>query len=144
MKARGETALHEAIKKGVEMTDAAEGPEEAIRGVVVLTDGRANRCETRLDQIIDMESTTEVDISVFTGCEKLAIDVNGNSVEKWDVIGSGLAMDTEHPIQIFYIGIGDDADLDVGRMLAGATGGEFQAASEDDLAQVLAEFAKYF
>ena len=90
-----------------------------------------------------MESTSEVSIRVFTGCDELAIDVNGRSVEKWDVIGSGLAMETEHPIQIFYIGIGEDADLDVGRMLSGATNGAFQAGTEENLAQLLAEFAKW-
>ena len=65
-------------------------------------------------------------------------------VEKGDVTGSSLAIETEHPVQIFYIGIGDDADLDVGRMLAQATGAEFQGVAEEDLAAVLAEFSKYF
>ncbi len=53
-------------------------------------------------------------------------------------------MPTVHPIQIFYIGIGDDADLDVGRMLSEATGAEFQGAGEEDLAEVLEEFSRYF
>ena len=53
-------------------------------------------------------------------------------------------MASQHPIQIFFIGIGDDADLDVGRMLAQATGAEFQGVTEKDLASVLEEFSKYF
>ena len=43
VRAWGETALYDAIRAGIEMTDAAEGEEAAIRAVVVLTDGRANR-----------------------------------------------------------------------------------------------------
>ena len=46
MRARGETALYEAIKAGIEKTTAAPGGEDAIRGVVVLTDGLANICQT--------------------------------------------------------------------------------------------------
>ena len=53
-------------------------------------------------------------------------------------------MATRHDIQIFFIGIGDDADLDVGRILAEATGAEFQGVAEKDLAAVLEEFSKYF
>lgn len=34
--------------------------------------------------------------------------------------------------------------MQVGRMPAQATGTEFQGVSEDDLANVLAEFSKYF
>ena len=55
-----------------------------------------------------------------------------------------MALASRHPIQIFFIGIGGDADLDVGRMLAGATGAEFQGVTEEDLASVLEEFSKYF
>jgi hypothetical protein len=47
-------------------------------------------------------------------------------------------------LAILFIGIGDDADLQVGRLLAEATGAEFQGVAEDDLANVLAEFSKYF
>lgn len=46
------------------------------------------------------------------------------------------------PIQVFFIGIGEGADMQVGRLLAEATGAEFQRATEKDLANVLAEFSK--
>ena len=53
MRARGETALYDAIKAAIEMTDAAApGDRDAIRGVVVLTDGLANRGAVRLDDLI--------------------------------------------------------------------------------------------
>ncbi len=144
IRARGETALNDAIKIAIEMTDAAQGPEDAIRGIVVLTDGRANRCQTGLDEIIEMESINERSIREFSGCgDSLPVQVGGGSVERPNVIGTQLIMETTNPIQIFYIGIGEDADLDVGRMLAGATGGAFQAGTEENLAQLLAEFAKW-
>ena len=138
MRARGETALYEAIRAGIEMTDAAEGAADAIRAVVVLTDGQANRCETRLDELILMEAN-EKPIQEFSGCQG-----DLSPVDKRNVIGTELALDTRYPIQIFFIGIGDDADLAVGRMLAEATGAEFQGTAEDDLANVLEEFSKYF
>jgi hypothetical protein len=47
-------------------------------------------------------------------------------------------------VQIFFIGIGDDASLEIGRVLAGATGAEFQGVAADDLASVLEAFSKYF
>ena len=126
------------------MTDAAEGPEDAIRGIVVLTDGQANRCNTRLDEIIEMESINERSIREFSGCgESMPVQVGGNQVVRANVIGTQLILDTENPIQIFYIGIGENADLDVGRMLAGATDGAYQAGTEKNLAQLLAEFAKW-
>ena len=59
-----------------------------------------------------------------------------DQVPKTDIIGSGLAMPTRHPIQIFFIGIGSDADMEVGRMLAQATGAEFQGVADKDLAQL--------
>ena len=62
-----------------------------------------------------------------------------------DMIGAGLEVDTRHNgIKVFFIGIGDDADLEVGRMLAEATGAEFQGVTEDDLANLLEEFTGYF
>jgi hypothetical protein len=47
-------------------------------------------------------------------------------------------------VQVFFIGIGDDADLDVARIIAEATGAEFQGTTEGDLAVVLGEFSRYF
>ncbi len=127
------------------MSDAAEGDANAIRAVFVLTDGRATGSETRLDDLVDVMSRNEVPVSLagWQG-ESGARDKEGNSVEKQSLIGTGLAIPTSHPVQVFFIGIGDDADLDIGRILAGATGAEFQGVAEDDLANVLAEFSEYF
>ena len=145
MRAAGETALYDAIRAGILMSDAAEGPEDAIRAVVVLTDGQANRCQTRLDGIVRMMSSSERSIREFRGCEgDGAVDDRGGPVSRADIIGIALAMHTRHPVQIFFIGIGDDADMQVGRVLAEATGAEFQGAREDQIAAVLAEFGKYF
>ena len=146
MRARGETALYDAIKAGIEMTDAAEGPEDAIRAVVVLTDGRANRGQVKLHDLIRMSSRDERPVQRFEGFENdaWAVSSGGERIEKADLIGGELALASRHPIQVFFIGIGDDADLDVGRMLAEATGAEFQGVAEKDLASVLEEFSKYF
>ena len=146
MRARGETALYNAIRSGIQMTDAAEGDAGAIRAVVVLTDGQANKGSTELDDIIEIMSRGEVPIRQFGGMvdELWALDAGGTKVAKQDIIGTGQAMETDYPIQIFYIGIGEDADMEVGRLLAGATGAEFQGVTEQDLASLLEEFSKYF
>ncbi len=146
MTANGQTALYDAVAEGIRLTDAAEGEAEAIRGVVVLTDGLANHGSTRLDDLVRMMSRDEVAIREFSGFQKggTARDVHGRVVARADVVGTGLALATRHPVQVFFIGIGNDADMEIGRVLAEATGAEFQGVTEADLANVLAEFGKYF
>jgi hypothetical protein len=146
LKAQGNTALYEAVNAGIKMSDSVSDEEGAIRAVVVLTDGLANRGNTDLDDIIDMISRNELAIRKYSGFDGdlVAIDEGGNQVAKKDIIGNKLAIATSHSIQIFFIGIGEDADMEVGRMLAQATGAEFQGVTEKDLAQLLEEFSKYF
>ena len=147
MSAKGGTALYDAIKAGVEMTDSAAGGDNAIRAVVVLTDGQANQGQTHLDNLVKMTARSEVGIREFSGLQDTGTDVQGRAVPKKDIIGSEPALPTKHQIQIFFIGIGtgtDAADMDVGRILAQATGAEFQAVAEKDLANILELFSKYF
>ncbi|MCH9011152.1 MAG: VWA domain-containing protein [Chloroflexi bacterium] len=146
LKVGGSTALYDAIKVGIEMTDLAEGDPDAIRALVVLTDGQATTGATGIDDLIKMISLpNEVPIKEFQGFDgkSWAIDENGTPVDRKDIIGTGLATDTRYLVQTFFIAIGD-ADLDIGRLLAGATGAEFQGVAEDDLANVLEELSKYF
>jgi len=111
-----------------------------------LTDGLANRGMAQLDDIIHIMSRREIPIQRLNGLNGLssALDVQGQSVDKKDIVGAELVIETSHPIQVFFIGIGDDADMDIGRMLAEATGAEFQGVKDADLANVLEEFSKYF
>jgi Ca-activated chloride channel homolog len=145
LKVQSNTALYDGIQTGIEMTDSAQGPSDAIRAVVVLTDGKANRGQTRLDSLIRMISSSEIVIKQFRGFEgDSAYEESGRQIQKQEVIGSGLAIATKNPIQIFFIGIGKDADMEVGRMLAEATRAEFQGVTEKDLAALVEEFSKYF
>ncbi len=135
------------VDKGWQLASAHDTLDAgAIRAVVVLTDGRANKGSTELDDIIQIMSRDEVPIRQFGGMvdEPWALDARGAKVAKQDVIGIGQAMETDQPIQIFYIGIGDDADMEIGRLLAGATGAEFQGVTEQDLASLLEEISGYF
>jgi hypothetical protein len=154
MSASGCTALYEAIKEGIEMTDSADSPAEDLRAVVVLTDGQANQGKIHLDNIIKMKSRDGRIISKCTGFEndKDGFDSEGRVVGKTDILGSQLAIETRHPIQIYFIGIGNDADMEIGRILAEASGAESQRGFEVpkvqrirdvDIARVLEEF-KYF
>jgi Ca-activated chloride channel family protein len=147
LQATGGTALFDGIRTGIEMADAAASDDpNAIRATVILTDGLANQGSTHLDHLIRMTSRSEVGIQRFSGFqdERSAVDATGGAVQKRDLIGAGLALQTRHPVQVFFIGIGDDADLQVGRMLAEATNAEFQGVAEKDIAEVLEEFSKYF
>jgi hypothetical protein len=146
MQANGGTALYDAVKAGVELTDRTPGEAGAIRAVVVLTDGQANAGQTRLHDLIQMTSRNEVSIRPFGGMEneQCGLDTNGTCVAKADMRGAGLAINTTHPVQIFFVGIGKDADIQIGRLLAEATGAEFQGATEKDLAKVLEAISKYF
>lgn len=145
MQARGGGALYDAIRAGIDMVDTAAAEQEAIRGVVVLTDGQANRGQIALHDLVRMMSRDEVPIREFRGFEDdaFAIDELGRSVPKGDLVGTGLAPRTRHPVLIFFVSLGD-ADLEVGRILAEATGAASQGARVQDLASVIAEFGKYF
>jgi hypothetical protein len=47
-------------------------------------------------------------------------------------------------VHIFSVALGDDADLEVLRILAEATNSTFNKATEKDLVQILERFGKYF
>ena len=158
MSANGTTALYDAIKAGIEMTDSAAGGEADIPAVVVLTDGQANAGETRLDDIVKMTDREGGAISQYSGFKNDIADSQGRYIDRENIKGTGLAMPTKHPAQIFFIGIGDDADMEIGRILAEATGAESEKGvelqggtvvrrvrkvREVDIASVLEEF-KYF
>lgn len=144
LRAKGETALYDAIVQGIEMTDRAEGAEDAIRGVVVLTDGLSNRGRSRLDDIVELASRNEQAVSMSGIPGQRGLDSRGASVPPSDVHAIGLALHTDHPVQIFFIGIGDDADLQIGRLLSEGTGADFTGVAERDLAEVIEEFSRYF
>src|SRR5207302_436887 len=136
----------DAIYEAIAMTDSAKGDDGAIRGVVVLTDGEANSGTWGLNGVINLLSRDERPMNTFRGFEsdKSGVDDRGVVVEKKDMIGSSLAMTTNHPIHIFFVGIGKDADLQIGRMLSEATGAAFEGAAEKDLASIVEKFGKYF
>jgi Ca-activated chloride channel family protein len=145
MRAESDTALYDGIRNGIELTDRAEGEANAIRAVVVLTDGQANTGTTRLDSLVTMMSRNEVAIKQFGGFQnESGIEQGGRIVSRQEIIGQGLAIGTSHPVQIFFIGVGADADMEVGRILSQATGAEFQGVTEKDLGNLLEQFSKYF
>ncbi|HLF07906.1 MAG TPA: VWA domain-containing protein [Dehalococcoidia bacterium] len=145
MRANGNTALYDAIIEGVRMTDAAPGDPDAIRGVVVMTDGQANRGQN-LHALVNMVSTDERRIRTCAGFapETQCVDEFGRAVAKQNIVGTELALSTRHRIHVFFIGLGGDADMEIGRIIAGATGSAYQGATEESLAGILAEFGRYF
>jgi hypothetical protein len=144
--ASGNTSLYDAIAAGIEMSDGAPAADDAIRAVVVLSDGRATCDGARLalDDLVGMSTVSEAPIASFGGsdCDATPIASTG-PVTPQKVVGVRLKLPTAHPVQIFFVGVGE-ADLDVGRIVAGATGAEYQGTPEADLAAVLGAVSDYF
>lgn len=146
MTAAGGTELYDAIAEGIRMVDPPQaGDAESIRGVVVLTDGQANGGKLWLHDLVAMSSSQEVEITSFQGREGAAdgLDAQGRRVPKKEILGGSLKLKTTHPIHIFFVGVGE-GDLEIGRILAEATGSAYQGTTDVGLAGVLEKFGKYF
>jgi Ca-activated chloride channel family protein len=134
-RADGGTALYDAVKAAIGMIDAVALETEAIRGVVLLTDGVRTAGRVKLSDVVSLMTRQEMAVNHFEGGEK---------ENKSQLLGTKLAIATKYPVHIFAIALGDDADLEVLRILAEATNSTFNKASEKDLAQILERFGKYF
>ena len=133
--AGGGTALYDAVRKAVEMVDRYPLSDEAIRGVVLLTDGERNGGVVKLSDLVEIQGAQE----------QPALNFIGNEGEnKAGLRGSRLAVPTSHPIHIFSVGYGADADLEVLRIFAEATNSTYKTAAAKDVGAVLASFGKYF
>lgn len=137
LSAGGETSLYDALKAGLEMVDGYGGmTEEAIRGLVLLTDGQVNAGQVPLSQVIRVQDRSERDVSV---------GISGGPDLK-NYIGGGMALTTKYPIHVFSVGVGE-ADWEVLRVFAEGSGGVVVRASDTQgagLVQVLERFSKYF
>ncbi|MCX6022797.1 MAG: hypothetical protein NTZ05_13935 [Chloroflexi bacterium] len=120
------------------MADSYAGVQgEAIRGVVVLSDGEANAGSVELSQLIHVQDKQENDVRV---------GVQGGTKLK-EYLGAGMAFPLRNPVHLFNVGVGD-ADWEVLRLFAESSGGVVVRASEaagaQGLVQVLERFSKYF
>ncbi|HEY94527.1 MAG TPA: VWA domain-containing protein [Dehalococcoidia bacterium] len=134
--AHGGAFLYGAIEAGIKMTDAVVSNVGKIRAVIVITDSQHNGSRaTVLHDIINMRSLAGYNIQQFEGLpgQLSGIDEMGRSVPKEEIIGDSLAIETDHPVQIHFIAIGDEPDLEIARMLAAATNGSFKRISENDI-----------
>jgi Ca-activated chloride channel family protein len=142
--ADGQTDLYDAVRRGIAMSDDTQGPDGATRAVVVLSDGYAT-AGGQLDQLVRMiDRKSEAGIS-WTGIGEAlpSAESDGVVVAKGRVRGDKLLVSTAHPVQVFFVGFGE-ADIDVGRVLAQATGGEYVGSTEQDLAAVITDLGPYF
>ena len=101
-----------------------------------------------LHDIVSVMSRDESRLSVCSGFDDgsrlwYAGQLSAVCPEK-EVLGVSMALQTKHPIHIFYVGIGADADLEIGRMLAEATHSAYRGTTAGTLAPVLEAFGKYF
>ena len=72
------------------------------------------------------------------------VDDKGRAVSRSsDVSGEALQLPHDHPVQVFFLGFGE-ADVHIGRILAQATGAEYQGSTDEDLATVIEALSGYF
>lgn len=135
-RAGGNTSLYDAVKMAVEMANGYPLPSDAIRGVVLLSDGIRNAGNVKLSDLIELRTSREQVVADFTG--------NEGEGSKADLHGAGLALPTQHSIHIFSIAYGSEADLEVLRIFAEATNSTFNRADEQNITEVLEIFGKYF
>jgi hypothetical protein len=147
MEADGGTALYDAVSRGIQLTDDAAGDAGATRAVVVLSDGEATEGGC-LSDLVKMRSTREDEAQISEYCGQFGngdpVDDNGHAVPLEEVSGeSPLKLSTDHDVQIFFVGFGE-SDVNIGRILAQATGAEYQGSTEKDLAAVIEALSGYF
>lgn len=134
LSAIGETALYDAVQRGIEMVDAGDG--DVTRAVVVLSDGQATAGQLKLDDLIEIQCRDERRCNWSGMQDERPTNAAGEGVSKRSLRGVGLKVGTQHPVQIFFVGFGD-ADIDVGRLMAQATSGEYIGSTDEDLAKVI-------
>jgi Ca-activated chloride channel family protein len=148
MQARGGSNLYGAIKEGIGIADRAPAEDGAVRGVLVLSSGRASS-GTRLDELIALSRKT--DGTSIAACRGFATDAPcedeaGGRAYLADVNADGLAFATENRVVHFFCAaIGGRVDPQVGRLLAAATkGSDCQTELDTELNNVVNRFGRYF
>jgi Ca-activated chloride channel family protein len=143
LEADGSTALYDAVRRGVQVVDEEPGDDKVTRAVVVLSDGQMTD-GMPLDELVEMiDRRTEQPIHWSGRMGENPTGENDGAFPKRRVRGEELLGEHEHPVQVFFVGFGD-ADIDVGRVLAQATHGEYIGSTNEDLAAVIAELGPYF
>lgn len=143
MSAKGSTALYDAVSRAVSITDSVAGDPRATRAVVVLSDGKAS-AGMCLHDLVSMSSRDEVPVSAFCGLGgETPTDDNGSGLLVSEVVGESLRQPLDHKVQVFFVSFGT-ADAHIGRILAQATGAEYQGSTDEDLASVIEELSGYF
>jgi hypothetical protein len=145
MRAGGPSPLYGTVLEAVTLADSAPAEPSAIRGVVVLAGGRVTT-GAPLHDLVRMASRGGRAVPRCPGmiADGACPDEDGRAIPREEIMGLQLAVPTEHPVRIYYIGIGDNADLEAGRILAEATGSNFLGIGVEDLDIVVRLFSQYF
>jgi hypothetical protein len=144
------SALYDAISEAIAMTDAAPAEENAIRGVAVLAGSEATEGRS-LDALAKMVTRDGRAVRQCRGFEAdvRCLDEHGRDLTLHDVLGTDLAIPTQHPIKVFYIAASPRANPQLGCLLAEATRTDISSCTTTgdlraDLAKVLAQYGDYF
>ncbi len=131
LNATGSTALYDALKSAIQMADAYPVSGDAIRAVLLLSDGESNAGTIRLCDLIQLQDDREVDL----GCP----GATGKNVR-----GAGTVLLTQRHVGVFSIAYGKDADLDTLRVISQGTNGVSTTADPKNIKAVLETFGRYF
>jgi hypothetical protein len=81
------------------MSDSAPGDPDAIRSIIVITDGKATGGDTRLDDLVEMITTEEFPVTEWSGFDDSMPTVAGAiGALPAEVIGASLKLETEYPV----------------------------------------------
>jgi Ca-activated chloride channel family protein len=130
--ANGSTAMYDALKRAAEMADSYPVQGDAIRAVLLLSDGESNAGDTRLCDIVELQDQRENSVPCFSG--RVGADIRG----------AGPALRTKNHVAIFSIAYGKDADLQTLKVIAQGTNGVATTADPKDIKTVLETFGRYF
>jgi Ca-activated chloride channel family protein len=130
--AAGETAMYEAIATAVGMADTYTVDGDAIRAVLLLSDGQNTAGTARLCDVVHVSNRQEQSV----GCN-FAVGTS-------DLLGVDSAIGTQHHVAVFSIAYGEDADKETLRVIAEATNGISTTADPDNIRAVLETFGRYF
>ncbi len=140
--ARG-SAMLDAIAEGIMMAARAPAGAKSIRAVVVISAGPAEQGRA-LHELVEMAASGRP-ISHCTGFggDRQCTTEAGELVGLAQVTGVRLAEGLP-PIPVYFIGLGEGADREVGQIVADATKSYFVRTSVEDLATVIGVLKGYF
>jgi hypothetical protein len=142
----GGSDLYGGIRGAIEMADQTTAEAGAVRGVIVVSSGRATGA-LPLSELAWLTASTGNRVTScpgFTPGDACQAEL-GQMVPLVGLDADGLAFDTANRVHFFCYSLGGRVDVEIGRLLASATqGSDCQARPDVELNNVINRFGRYF